>query len=157
MSWVTNPVMEWLDGATWVKIPDHGRSPLTISVERIQNEQRMADGTMRRYVIAKKRTFSTSWDNLPDKTGPFLANGDQAGEWMEVFHNKTDGSFKMRLRAGANENIALATALTRTGGDPLLADNAREFTVMFSDFSKDVVKRGKAFDLWSLSLTLVEA
>lgn len=155
MAWTTNPVMEWLDGATWVKISDHGRSPLSISVERIENKQRMADGTLRRYVVAKKRTFSVSWDHLPDKSVSFLANG-QPGEWMETFHNATDGSFKMRLRAGSDESIALASALTRTGGDPLLADNSREFTVMISDFSKEVVKRAKDFDMWSLSITLEE-
>lgn len=156
MAWATNPVMEWLDGATWVKITDHGRSPLSISIERIENKQRMADGTLRRYAVGKKRTFSTSWDNLPDKNVSFLANGDHAGQWMEEFHNRMDGSFKMRLRAGSDETTTLATALTRTGGDPLLADNSREFTVMITDFSKEVTKRGKGFDLWTLDITLEE-
>lgn len=155
MAWTTNPIMEWFDGSAWVKISDHGRSPLSIAVERIENKQRMADGTLRRYVVAKKRTFSASWDNLPDKATDFLANG-QPGEWMEEFHNSNDGSFKMRLRAGSDEATTLATALTRTGGDPLLTDNEREFTVMFSDYSKEVVRRGKGFDLWSLSIVLEE-
>lgn len=155
MAWTTNPIMEWWDGSAWVKISDHGRSPLSIAVERIENKQRMADGTLRRHVVAKKRTFSCSWDNLPDKATDFLANG-QPGEWMEEFHNETDGAFRMRLRAGSDEAVALAEALTRTGGDPLLADNEREFTVMFSDYSKEVVRRGKTFDMWSLSVVLEE-
>jgi hypothetical protein len=155
MSWKTNPIMEWWDGDSWVKISDHGRSPLSISVDRIETKERMADGTLRRYVVAKKRTFSCSWDNLPDKNVSFLANG-QSGEWMEEFYNDNDGAFAMRLRAGTDEATALAEALTRTGGDPALADNKREFTVMFSEYSKEVLKRGKTFDLWNISITLEE-
>ena len=156
MAWTTNPIMEWLDGSTWVKISDHGRSPLAIDVERIETKTRMADGTLRRYTVAKKRTFSTSWDNFPSVVTSFLANGDHAGNWMEEFYNRTDGAFKMRLRAGSDENVALATALTRTGGDPLQSDNEREFTVMITEWSKEVIKRGKGFDLWNISLTLEE-
>ena len=155
MAWTTNPIMEWWDGSAWVKISDHGRSPLSISVELIETKTRMADGTLRRYVVAKKRTFSCSWENFPDKATAFLANG-QDGDWMEQFYNTHDDSFLMRLRAGSDEGTALAEALTRTGGDPALTDNEREFTVMFSEYSKEVLKRGKNFDLWSLSITLEE-
>lgn len=157
MPWKTNPIMEWQDGATWVKVTDHGRSPLNIGVERFENKQRMADASLRKFTVAKKRNFSCSWQNLPNVATSFLANGSTHGEWLEDFYNRTDGTFKMRLRAGADENIALATALTRTGGDPLLVDNAREFTVMFSDWSKEVARRGKGFDLWNVDITLEEA
>lgn len=145
MSWTANPIMEWSvdGGATWTKISDHGRSPLSISVERIENKQRMANGTLRRYVVSKKRTWSASWENLPDKNVPFLANG-QAGEWMEEFHNNNDGSFFMRVRAGSDIN----TTITGLDGEI--------YEVMITDFSKEILKRGKAFDLWTLDLTLEE-
>ena len=145
MPWTTNPIMEWSTdgGTTWTKISDHGRAPLAVSVERIESKTRMADGTLRRYVVAKKKTFSTSWENLPDKATTFLANG-QTGQWMENFHNTVDGSFLMRLRAGSDADTSL-TGL-----------NGTIFEVMINEFSKEVVKRGKAFDLWSLSITLEE-
>lgn len=145
MSWTDNPIMEWSkdSGTTWNKISDHGRSPLNINFERIENKQRMANGTMRRYSVSKKRVWSTSWDNLPDKDVSFLANG-KAGNWMETFHNETDGMFLMRLRSGddVNKNI------TGTNGDV--------YKVMISDFSKEIIKRGPAFDLWSLDITIEE-
>lgn len=152
MVWTTNPIMEWsTNGTTWTKISDHGRSALTIGVERIETKQRMANGRMRKYVVSKKRSFSCSWANLPDKATSFLANG-QAGEWMERFHNENDGSFKMRLRSGSDQD---KTTLPRTGDEDDL-DTERIFTVMISDFSKDVIKRGKSFDLWNLDITLEE-
>jgi hypothetical protein len=147
--------MEWYDtratvngvanpfANSWVKISDHGRSPLSITVERIETSQRMANGTLRRYVVAKKRTFSCSWENLPDKATTFLANG-QPGQWMEDFHNTVNGSFQMRIRQGSNVN---------SGGT---IPAAQTYTVMITDFSKDVTKRGPAFDLVSMDMTLEE-
>ncbi len=145
MPWTTNPVMEWSSdgGSTWTKISDHGRAPLDVAIERIETKQRMGDGTLRRYTVAKKRTWSTSWENIPDKNVSFLANG-QSGIWMENFHNTIDGSFLMRLRAGSDVDI------NYTGGNGTVVE------VMISDFSKNVTKRGKAFDLWNMSISLEE-
>lgn len=149
MGWQENPIMEWLDPrpdsptfGDWVKISDHGREPLAIAIERIENKQRMADGTLRRYVVAKKRTFSTAWSNFPSVATDFLANG-QPGEWMEQFHNEVNGEFKMRLRAGSDRGTATASL-------------TEEYMVMITDFSKDIEKRGLQFDMWSMDITLEE-
>ncbi len=139
MAWQDNPIMEWSDngGTTWNKVTDHGRSPLAVSVERIETKQRMANGALRRYVVAKKRTWSCSWENLASKNGSLLpvASG-KAGEWMEDWHDAHDADFQMRLRdGGANVEIV---------------------NVMIGDFSKEVIKRNPSFDLWSLDITLEE-
>lgn len=144
-TWKTNPIMEWSSdgGTTWYAISDHGRDPLQITVERIENMQRMADGTLRRYVIAKKHTFDCSWSMLPSATGTQLANG-QSGSWMETFHDTINGSFLMRLRAGSDRD----TTFTGTQGTI--------YTVMITNFSKDVAKRGFTYDMWNLDFTLEE-
>lgn len=151
MSWKDNPIMEWYDprpgSATynqWVKISDHGRSPLSISVERIENSQRMANGSLRRFVVAKKRIFSISWQNIPDGQTSMLAGG-KPGRWMEEFHNQVNGDFRMRLRAG--KDISTAT---------VNLEDSSEYRVMITDFSRDVVKRGPVFDLWDLDMSLEE-
>lgn len=146
MSWKTNPIMEWWDvrgTPAWVKITDHNRSPLSVNVERFETNTRMSDGTLRRYYVTKKRTWSCSWENLPSEEGTLLANG-KAGSWMEDFHDETNGSFLMRLRKGAdvNKNVTDATI--------------EEVRVMITDFSKEVTKRGPNTDLWSLDITLEE-
>jgi len=151
MSWVDNSIMWWYDGTTWQKITDHGRSPLSISIERIENKQRMVDGTMRRYTVAKKRTWSCDWENLPHsnsaikngRPGMKTADGGWAGQDIENFHNTTDGPFKMRLRAGMDEGKATTDAAIE------------EVTVMITDYSREVIKRGNS-DLWNVSITLEE-
>lgn len=153
-SWKTNPIMEWSvdNGTTWIVVTDHGRSDLNSDVEDIGTKQRMIDGTMRKYTVAKKRTFSWSWENLPDKSTTFLANGTTYGKWLEAFYNSQDGPFLMRLREGSDRG---AVSLTRTGNEDA-TDTERTFLVMFSEFSKDVTKRGQAFDLWNISMSVEE-
>lgn len=151
MSWQDNAIMFWHDGNQYQKITDHNRQPLSVSVERIENKQRMANGTMRRYVVAKKRTWSASWDMLPSrrdatyagKDGLNTVDGGWAGEDIENFHNAVDGAFKMKLRGGDDE----ATDVNST--------SIEEVTVMITDFSKDIVKRG-VVDFWDLTVTLEE-
>lgn len=144
-SWTGNAGMEWSsdNGTTWYKISDHGRDPINIAIERLENAQRMADGTMRRYVIGKKHTITTAWANIPSVATTQLANG-QTGAWMENFHDTVDDSFLVRLRAGSDRD----TTFTGQQGTIL--------TVMITDFSKEVVKRGTQFDWWNLSITLTE-
>jgi hypothetical protein len=152
MSWQNNAIMYWsTDGNTWNKISDHNRDALSISVERLETKNRMANGTLRRYTVAKKRSFSASWALLPSKrnsvyggkTGITTVDGGWAGEDIENFHNNVDGAFFMKLRKGTDE----AKAIT---------DGTIEIvTVMISDFSKDIAKRG-VVDLWNVNITLEE-
>jgi hypothetical protein len=152
MSWQANAIMYWsADNSTWYKITDHNRAPLDITIERIERKNRMADGTLRRYTVGKKRTFTASWSMLPSKTtqsyggrtGLGTVDGGWAGEDIETFHNNNDGRFYMKLRKGVDE----AKAIT---------DGSLEVVqVMISDFSKTIEKRG-IVDFWSLSITLEE-
>jgi hypothetical protein len=138
-TWKDNTIMFWNDGGTFQKITDHGRSSLSETTERIENKQRMVDGTLRRYSVTKKRSWTCSWDNIPSTNlkaaGLTTVDGGWAGEDMESFHNRTDGSFQVQFRRGDGTVTTV--------------------TVMIGDFSKEVVKRG-IVDLWNLDITLEE-
>jgi len=139
MVWTDNAAMFWFDGTTYRKVTDHNRAELSVAVERIENSQRMVNGTLRRYTVAKKRTWSTSWDMLPSTNskvnGLKTVDGGWAGEDIEAFHNSTNGAFQMQLRRGDG--------------------TVETVTVMITDFSKDIAKRG-IVDFWNLSITLEE-
>jgi hypothetical protein len=115
-------------------VTDHNRSGLSIDVERIETKQRMANGTMRKYVIADKRTFSVSWEMLPSTTADTV-DGYWGGEAIRDFYDSNAGSF----------------TLTITYDD----GNSEDIEVMFSDFSFEVVKRG-VYDFWNLDINLEE-
>lgn len=159
MSWKNNSLMWWHIGDTIHKLSDHNRSPLNEDVERLENKKRMADGTLRRYSVGKKRTWSCSWDQLPsrrDNTGGLrTADNGIYGEVMESLHNSTDGAFRMILRRGNARDVATfpnptASQLPYSDGTFYIVN------VMITDFSKEVVKRGPKTDLWNLSVTLEE-
>lgn len=152
MGWRENAIMYWSkDGTNWNRISDHNRAPLNISFERIGTSNRMANGTLRRYSVAKKRSFNASWTMFPSKVSPLYGgktglgtvDGGWAGEDIEKFYNETDGEFYVKLRKGTDEAKAVADGTIET------------VKVMVSDFSKDIEKRG-VVDLWSLSITLEE-
>lgn len=124
-------IMSWNNN----KITDHGRSELSVSTEKMKNEGRMVNGTLRRYTVAEKRTWQASWDNLFSKN-TYIVDGFWSGELMRDFYNNTPGEF----------------TLTLTMGD----GSSESVLVMFSDFSYSVLKRGPEFDLWTLSCEMVE-
>lgn len=142
--------MFWELGGNLLKVTDHNRSALSEEIERIENKRRMADGTLRRYSVAKKRTWSCSWDMLPSTNnvtgGLKTADGGLAGEDIERIHDTVNAPFKMVLRRGSAKGQIVPAASN---------DNFYIVNVMISDFSKEVVKRGRV-DLWNVSITLEE-
>lgn len=171
MSYLDNPIMEWADtysgGWQWQKVTDHGRSPLSVDWERLETKQRMANGFLRRYSVAKKRIWSLAWVNLPSvdiypvghalagQPLDFLAGGHGA-QWLQAWHDEHDDMFMMRLRAGSDID-SVNPLNPHDSDDPLvLGGNADGIRVMITDFSKEVTKRGRAFDLLSLNMTIEE-
>lgn len=49
----------------WYRLSDHNRDPISISYELVENSQRMANGTLRKYVVARKFMIKTSWKDFP--------------------------------------------------------------------------------------------
>lgn len=127
-------LIRWTSAAGTLMVTDHNRAALSIDVERIETAKRMANGTMRKYWVADKRTFSTSWEMLPN-TSVFTVDGHSGADDLENFYDATTGAFDLRVTYG----------------------NAPEelFRVMFTDFSKTLVKRGK-FDFYDVDVTMEE-
>lgn len=130
MTFVRPQLMRW-NGNT---VTDHNRQPLSIDVERIEKKQRMANGTMRKYIVADKRTFATSWTMLP-KLSAQTVDGFWGADAIEQFYNTVSGTFSMEIADGDTD--------TNT------------YNVMFSDFSKTITKRGSV-DFWEINVTMEE-
>ena len=81
-----------LTGASgsWQKLTDHNRSPIQISPELIESQSRMANGKMRKYVIAQKNKISVSWKYVPSKQSE-TADGFFSASWLESFYKSNAG------------------------------------------------------------------
>jgi hypothetical protein len=123
-------LMQW-DGN---KITDHNRSELSVDYDRIENSKRMANGTMRKYVVADKRKFSVSWNDLPH-TSDYTVDGFWGGEDIEEWYQTHPGAFVLRLTNGDGTQLNV--------------------TVMITSFNKSITKRGK-FDFWDVDVDMEE-
>lgn len=141
-------------------LSDHGRAPLNMSYERIETRERMANGTMRSYFIADKRTFELSWENLPSRaSGPsgvgqggstrLTSDGYAGANDLRAFYEVATGSFTLDLWIDESA-ISSWSSLPTTAADLALP-------VYFASFSSEVTKRGTYFDLVNVSMTLEQA
>jgi hypothetical protein len=151
--WKNNTIMTW----NGTKVTDHGRGPLGVSVERLGIDKRMADGTLRRQFIKNKRAWSMGWENIPSRNnvsgGISTADGGMSGTEIEEFFNATPGKFRLVLKRGSAIGKTVPnpaeTALPYEDSDFYICN------VMFTEFSKEVRKRG-IVDLWGINVTLEE-
>ena len=142
-------------------LSDHNRTDLSFSTQRIQNRQRMINGSMRSYHVADKIEISTSWNNLPSKSYSNNPSFDSTGK--SDFDGTTD-EYTVDGGAGGLELLEWYD----THSDPFWVflaydryDDRTKYTqivqMYIKDFSYNVIKRSAlGFDLWNVSVSLEE-
>lgn len=139
----------------YLYITDDGRDPVSVSVERIENRQRMANGRMRSYHITDKKTFSTGWTNLPSRATryPTVEDGRSnsitsdefgAGQDIKNWYETYTGDFWMLFVYDKSDDTAVE-------------NQVELFNVFFDSFTFNITKRGQYNDLWDVNISLVEA
>lgn len=123
-------LMQW-DGR---RVTDHNRSALNVSYESIESSGRTVNGTLRKFVVARKRTFKIEWVDLfnTDST----VDGFMGADAIDAFYNSTPGDFILTITDGSGKK-----------------ESAR---VMIKDYSKSLSKRGKRTDFYDISISLEE-
>jgi hypothetical protein len=136
-----------LDNVNWQKLTDHNRDPIDISTEIIETQARMANGKMRKYIVAQKKTISVSWNYVPSKTSETVDQNYSAA-WLESFYRSNVGS-PIYLKVVASE--------LDSSGNFVTAQNASEvYTVFMEKFSKSIINRTKVSDYVSMSIDFTE-
>lgn len=117
-------ILEIEYNSVWNKVTEHNRSPLEISNDRIENVKRMANGTLRKYYVADKKRFSTSWNFVPG-TQTHLVDTAWTVEDLKTFFASNDGKSSFRIRIKKADG---------TYDGP--------YTVIFNKFDPTIIKRG---------------
>lgn len=118
------------------KLSDHNRSPINLSFEKIENKERMANGTLRKFVVATKRQLKASWEDLP-RQDAHTADGFWGANSIKSFYNSNgDSPFWVTINYGDATN--------------------EFFQAMFSDFSIRLSKRSLVTDLYNVDFGLEE-
>lgn len=92
----------------------------------------MANAMLRKWVVADKRTWSVSWDDVPALSASTV-DGRWGGQDIEDFYLSTPGVFSLKITHG---------------------HKTETFNVVFSDYSSAVNKRTGASDRWSVNVSL---
>jgi Zn/Cd-binding protein ZinT len=138
-------------------LTEHNRSPVSISYSVIENSKRMANGTMRKFVVASKKTFSTSWSMLPGLKSQSVdyagssSNSELLGAMdIKAFYESNYGTaLNLIMYAGST------TSSTKRNQDSQTA--TFNGTVFISDFSCTLNKRLGNIDYWDVSISFEEA
>lgn len=110
-----------LDNSTWYKLTDHNRGPVDISPNVIEHAQRMANGKMRKYVIASKKTIATSWTDIPslssntvdlNNSSAWLAEFYNSNVFLPVYVKITHSKITTPTTGGIPNNETFSTSLT---------------------------------------------
>ena len=154
-------VPQGTENEDFVILSDHNRAPISISGQRIENRQRMINGTMRSYFIADKVNMSVSWQRLPSRSysssptydsdgqytgsgAEYTVDGGAGGSQIYEWYRNHPGAFWVYLSYDKD-------------ADSLDIYNDRRL-MFFSSFEFTVEKRGSTnHDFWNISLTLEES
>jgi hypothetical protein len=144
-----------IDGTTWYKLTDHNREPIDISTELIETQSRMANGTMRKYVVAQKNNISCSWKYVPSSQSECV-DGFYSAAWLESFYKSNAGLpiYLKVVSSGLNTDSGF-------GSQPLgifvtAQNRSKTYEVFMNDFSKTIINRTKVSDYVDMSIEFVE-
>jgi hypothetical protein len=145
-----------LDNSTWYKLTDHNRQEISVSPELIQSESRMANGTLKKYVIAQKNTIGTSWTYVPAKTSETV-DGNKGAAWLESFY-KANVGIPIYLKVVTSKIIT--DPAMGAAPDDIYFKSAQQtstvYNVFISNFSKSVVNRTRVSDYVSMEIEFTE-
>lgn len=122
-------------GYLTARATDHNRSPISITKDRIENKQRMVDGTLRKFTVTTKRLIKVSWTELPNKTS-VTVDKFWGADALQDFYDSHNGDFFITINYGDSTNDVIR--------------------VMFSDFDMKLSKRGLYTDFYDISLGMEE-
>jgi hypothetical protein len=125
-------------------LSDHSRSPLSVSYDVLSKSDRMADGTLKRYVVARKKIIQCQWSMLPTIRSQVADGNADARDMKEFYESNLYRPMSMTLYY--NRNTA-----ERSG-----AAYAETLSVYWNNFTFDVVKRYKNFDYWNVTAEFLE-
>ena len=132
----------WIkSGGTYYKVSEHNRSEFNIDPQRIEKVQRMSNGSLRKFWVADKKTFSLSWDMLPHSTALTVDGGWGAKDLRDFYYGVGgQGTFDIKV------NLA-------TNGTDQSSSGFEEYTVSITNASFAIQKRGIE-PHWSVSLSM---
>jgi hypothetical protein len=124
-------------------ITDHNRSEFSVASNRIERTVRMANGSLRKFFIADKKSFSLSWELVPSYRTETV-DGYWGAEDLRTFYASDEGKGTFNIRINFAKN-----------GSSQASSGYEQYIVSIKDCSFTLVKRGIQAH-WNISLSMEE-
>lgn len=145
-----------LNNSTWYKITDHNRQPIDIAPELIEAANRMANGKMRKYVIAKKNRISVSWSYVPTKTSE-IVDGNYGPAWLESFYTANAGvPVYVKIVSSEIDPDVSAGNVPSELNFKTAATGSKVYSAFITSFSKKIIHRTTKCDYVDMSIEFTE-
>lgn len=148
-------------------LTDHNRQPIRLDYEIIEKSNRMADGTLRKYVVARKKRIGVAWQMIPSGTGSVsnssvfknqnythTVDGFKGGAWMKDFY-ENNLFVPMILTITHSRDTASANAASAFYPSPAIT-SGETMNCYISNFSYEVVKRYAVTDYVNVTMEFTE-
>ena len=122
------------DTVAWRRVSEHNRSEFTLGNNRIEQQARMANGSMRKYFIADKSTFNLSWSMLPSFRNETV-DGAWGAEDIKEFYESTAGQGQFDIKVKTSSEV--------------------DYSVVFTSCNFVLVKRGIQ-SYWNVDISMDE-
>jgi hypothetical protein len=140
---------------TWQKLTDHNRQAIQIDPELIESQSRMANGKMRKYVIAQKNKISVSWKYVPSKQSEAV-DGFFSAAWIESFY-KSNAGLPIYLKVVSSElDPDPAFGVLPAGTFATAQTGSKVYNVYMTNFSKTIINRTQISDYVDMSIEFTE-
>ena len=142
-------------GTTWTKLTDHNRKDIQYSFDVIEKVARMADGTMRKFVIKKKNVLSTSWEFIPSKSALTVDSG-KSSEWLSSFYDTYAFiPIKVKIISASTPDPARGSLPNETQRTTSKT-GYKIYDVFITKFAKEVSKRTLETDFVNMDIEFTE-
>lgn len=140
----------------WYRLTDHNRDPISISTELIETQSRMANGRLRKYLVAAKNNISASWEYVPSKTSE-TADLNYSAAWLESFYKSNVGiPIWLKVVSSEIEPDAAVGSVPSDANFKTAQTGSKVYNVFMTDFSKTIVNRTRVSDYVSMNIEFTE-
>ena len=148
---------------TWYKLSDHNRQPINITYNLIEATDRMANGTLRKYIVARKFVITADWKDFPTLDAEVVdanSNG-KAAAWIKAFYE--GNAFQpVYLKLVFAQEGSVKNSIPDGNYSDSRTTNGQIFTAYMTTFTYNITKRmrpsarNQGFDYVDLTIEFTE-
>jgi len=128
------------------RVSEHNRSEFAEATLRIEQNQRMANGLLRKYYVASKKQWNLSWSMLPSYRNETV-DGGWGAEDLKTFYESEEGTGTFQIKINTSHNPS------NIEDSSFWESLANTYDVVFTSCEFTIVKRGLQ-PYWNVKLSM---